>query len=105
MNRIPEIETQSRESVKVLQEQKLNQTLQYVLKRSPYYKKIFQKSGVSSNTYLRLEDLANLPVTTKDDLQNYNWDFLCVPLNEIVEYTSTSGTLGKPVTLALTVDD
>lgn len=105
MNRIPEIETQSLESIRLLQEQKLNQTLQYAFKHSPYYKRMFQKSGISGNTNFKLEDLVSLPVTTKDDLQNYNWDFLCVPLNDIVEYTSTSGTLGKPVTIALTEND
>jgi phenylacetate-CoA ligase len=105
MNRIPEIERQSKESVRLLQEQKLNQTLQYVAQYSTYYKKILQKGGVTVNRTFKMEDLVRLPVTTKDDLQNYNWDFLCVPLNDIVEYTSTSGTLGKPVTIALTEND
>src|SRR5688500_6532671 len=105
MNRIPEIERQSKENVWLLQEQKLNQTLQYVAQYSTYYKKILQKGGVTVNRTFKMEDLVRLPVTTKDDLQNYNWDFLCVPLNDIVEYTSTSGTLGKPVTIALTEND
>ncbi|HEX3385915.1 MAG TPA: AMP-binding protein, partial [Mucilaginibacter sp.] len=32
-------------------------------------------------------------------------DFLCVPIGKIAEYTSTSGTLGSHVTLALTAND
>jgi phenylacetate-CoA ligase len=46
-----------------------------------------------------------LPVTVKDDIQLHNWDFLSVPRTRIVEYTSTSGTMGKPVTVALTAKD
>lgn len=105
MKRIPEIELQSTERIKVFQEEKLNETLKYVSRHSPYYIRLFKEHGISVSSTLRLEDLASIPVTTKDDLQQYNWDFLCVPRNKIVEYTSTSGTLGRPVTIALTEND
>ncbi|WP_276369858.1 AMP-binding protein [Chryseolinea sp. H1M3-3] len=105
MSSIPEIELQSRENIKRFQEEKLKQTLAYVSAHSPFYKNLFKKSGTSTSDISRLEDLPSLPVTTKDDLQQYNWDFLCVSRDDIVEYTSTSGTLGKPVTIALTEKD
>lgn len=105
MNGIPEIELQTKEDIKLFQEQKLKETLWYVFENSPYYKNLFKKQGISPDSILTLEDLSNLPVTTKDDLQHYNWDFLCVPQNNIVEFTSTSGTLGKPVIIALTEND
>lgn len=105
MNWIPEIELQSPESIKQFQAVKLQETLQYVSRNSPYYQKLFRKSGISVDTISHVEDLAGLPVTTKDDLQANNLDFLCVSKNKIVEYTSTSGTLGKPVTIALTEKD
>ena len=41
----------------------------------------------------------------KENLQQRNDDFLCVPRNRIIEYSSTSGTLGSPVTIALTEND
>ena len=50
-------------------------------------------------------DLSALPVTGKEDLQRRNDDFLCVPRGKIIEYASTSGTLGSPVTIALTEND
>ena len=105
MNLIPEIELQSRDSIREFQEKKLKNTLQYVLQNSPYYKKVFKECNVDPERVQTIEDLQLLPVTTKDDLQRYNWDFLCVPKNRIIEYTSTSGTLGKPVTIALTEQD
>ena len=46
-----------------------------------------------------------MPVTTKEDLQKYNDDFLCVPANKIIDYATTSGTLGDPVTFGLTDKD
>ena len=46
-----------------------------------------------------------MPVTTKEDLQKYNDDFLCVPANKIIDYATTSGTLGDPVTFGLTDTD
>ena len=103
MNQIPEIELQSRETIRDFQEKKLRESLLYVFENSPYYKRIFKEFDL--DMVRRLEDLQQLPVTTKDDLQRHNWDFLCVPKSRIVEYTSTSGTLGKPVTIALTEAD
>ncbi len=38
-------------------------------------------------------------------MQENNDDFLCVPLSEVKEYTATSGTLGRPVMIALTESD
>ena len=52
-----------------------------------------------------MEDLSVIPVTIKEDLQQRNEDFLCVPRNKIIEYSSTSGTLGNPVTIMLTEND
>jgi phenylacetate-CoA ligase len=103
MNQIPEIELQSREVIRHFQEKKLRKSLLYVFENSPFYKRLFKEFDI--DMVRRLEDLQQLPVTTKDDLQRHNWDFLCVPKDRIVEYTSTSGTLGKPVTIALTEAD
>ena len=38
-------------------------------------------------------------------MQSFNEEFLCVPRTSVIEYTSTSGTLGSPVTIALTEKD
>lgn len=105
MKQIPEIEQQSKENIAAFQLLKLKETLHHVLKNSPYYKKLFGDLGIVPENIKSLEDLRSLPVTTKDDLQRHNWDFLCVPKSDIVEYTSTSGTLGKPVIIALTEGD
>ena len=88
-----------------IQEQKLKQLLQYINERSPFYRELFAKQQVDINAINTLADLPLLPTTSKEDLQQRNNDFLCVDPVNIIEYTSTSGTLGSPVTIALTEND
>ncbi|MDO3625724.1 phenylacetate--CoA ligase family protein [Mucilaginibacter sp. BT774] len=88
-----------------MQEQKLQQLLQYVSQYSPFYKELFAKHQIDINTVKTIADLAQIPPTYKEDLQQRNNDFLCVPAQQVIEYTSTSGTLGGPVTIALTEND
>ena len=88
-----------------LQEQKLKELLQYVSQHSPFYKDLFTKHQIDINTIKTIGDLALIPPTHKEDLQQRNNNFLCVPSDQVVEYTSTSGTLGGPVTIALTEND
>jgi phenylacetate-CoA ligase len=105
MNHTPEIEYQPQAVIKNFQEEKLRALLAYVQTHSPFYQRLFKKHHVDIARIQTLEDLTAIPTTGKDDLQQYNWDFLCVPKAEIVEFASTSGTLGKPVTIGLTEKD
>ena len=102
---IPKIELATTEEIKSFQEQKLLKLLEYAAQKSPYYKRLFEKENINSRNIKTLEDLQLLPVTSKEDLQKYNDDFLCVPVDEIIDYASTSGTLGEPVTFGLTDKD
>jgi len=88
-----------------MQEQKLQELLQYVSQHSPFYKELFARHRIDINNIKTIADLAQIPPTHKEDLQQRNNDFLCVPAEQVVEYTSTSGTLGGPVTIALTEND
>lgn len=105
MNTIPAIEKDSSEHIKIFQEQKLAELLYYISQNSPFYKRLFKANSVDLSKIKALEDLRLLPVTTKEDLQQYNEDFLCVPQHKIIDYASTSGTLGDPVTFGLTDAD
>ncbi len=88
-----------------LQEEKLQDLLRYVARHSPFYKALFAKHQIHISDIRSLSDLKLIPPTNKDDLQQRNNDFLCVPAEKVVEYTSTSGTFGGPVTIALTEND
>lgn len=102
---IPEIEKGSLEEIKIFQEQKLTELLTYISQKSPFYKALFENKKIDISTIKTLEDLQLLPVTTKEDLQNNNDDFLCVPITKVIDFASTSGTLGDPVTFGLTDAD
>lgn len=102
---LPDIEYKSSSEIKSFQETKLKELIHYLNTHSPYYKKIFQKNNISAEEISTIEDLQKIPVTTKDDLSNYNEEFICVSRNKIIDYVTTSGTIGEPVLLALTEND
>jgi len=91
--------------IRDIQEKKLRELLDYIKTESPYYRRIFEEHQINPDLVTRIEDLVQLPTTGKEDLQLYNDEFLCVPRTSVIEYTSTSGTLGTPVTIALTEKD
>ncbi|KAA1244657.1 phenylacetate--CoA ligase family protein [Aquimarina sp. RZ0] len=99
------IEFITKEEISSLQNKKLRDLLIYITENSNYYKRLFSDHAIDIKNIKTVHDLSQLPITTKDDLQEYNDDFLCVPKSEIVDYVTTSGTLGKPVTFALTEKD
>lgn len=102
---IPFIETASQQEIKAYQELRLKEALHYAATNSPYYKRLFSEENITIEDITTLEDLQQLPVTTKEHLQEYNDDFLCVPKSQIIDYTTTSGTSGRPVTFGLTDKD
>jgi phenylacetate-CoA ligase len=73
--------------------------------KSPYYRKLFGSYRIDINKIKHLEDLVKIPFTEKKDLQLFNQDFLCCPKEKIIDYITTSGTLGDPVTFACTEKD
>ncbi len=105
MKLIPDIEKKSLKEIEAFQLQKLVEVIGYVSRHSQFYKKHFETNGIDPESIQTLQDLQRIPVTTKEDLQKFNWDFACVPKEKLVEFTSTSGTLGKPVTIGLTEGD
>jgi phenylacetate-CoA ligase len=87
------------------QHTKLKELLAYLSLRSPFYKTIFKTNKIDISSINTVDDLVKIPFTTKEHLQNYTSEFICVPKNKLIDYTSTSGTTGKPVTLALSDAD
>lgn len=102
---IPEIEQKSIQEQTSFQFSKLKELLHYLREHSPFYQRLFTRNGIDIAAVRTWDDLQLLPTTTKEDIQQHNWDFLCVPRPEIREYAATSGTLGLPVIIALTRND
>ena len=93
------------EEIKVFQEDLLHKALAYLKANSRYYQRMFESYHIDVNRIRTIEDLQQIPFTEKKDLQLFNEEFLCCPKQKIVDYVTTSGTLGDPVTIGCTDKD
>ena len=105
MMKTNDIEFQSVEEIKAYQENLLHEALIYLQAHSPYYQRMFNSYGININRIKHIEDLVKIPFTEKKDLQLFNDEFLCCPKDKIIDYITTSGTLGDPVTFGCTEKD
>ena len=101
----PQLAFESHAAQNAYQNDALKNLLEYLQANSPYYKRLFAQHRINIHNIRSLHDLSFLPTTSKSDVQEHNWDFLCVPDRKVKEYTATSGTMGKPVEIALTEHD
>lgn len=100
-----DIEFRKPEEIKAYQEDLMHKALKYLADNSTYYQRMFSKCHIDISKINHLEDLVNIPFTSKKDLQLYNEEFLCVPKSKIIDFITTSGTLGDPVTFGCTDKD
>lgn len=59
----------SRLELEKLQERKLRTLLRYTYNKVGYYKRLFDKAGITPQDIQTLQDLSKLPITDKNDLQ------------------------------------
>lgn len=102
---IPEIETKDLTEQSAFQVQKIKEAIAYLLKNSPFYSRHLSQYRASIDSFQSMDDMRKFPTTSKTDLQQFNWDFLCIDKESIAEIMSTSGTLGSPVYIALSTAD
>lgn len=105
MQKQSDIQFKSPQEIRLYQENRLAEELQYLKEYSTFYRRMFSEQRIDIADIKTLKDLQRLPVTTKTDLQLHNEDFICVDKKEIIDYVTTSGTLGDPVTFVLTSGD
>ncbi|TVZ27933.1 phenylacetate-CoA ligase [Gillisia sp. Hel_I_86] len=99
------IQTESVEKIARIQWLELQKQLLYLQKHSKFYKKLFKEHCIDVSEIKTEAALKLIPLTTKEDLQQYNKEFLCVPEEEIIDHVTTSGTLGSPVNFLLNEAD
>ncbi len=106
MNMMKEdIEFRSPEEIKEYQNGRLREALRYLADNSPFYQRVFKDNNINIDEIQTIDDLVKIPFTEKKDLQLHNADFLCMPPEKIIDYITTSGTLGDPVTFGCTDKD
>ena len=95
-----EIETMSREELKELQLQRLRKTIS-IAANAPYYKEVFAKHGITADSIRSLEDIRQIPFTTKADMRaHYPFGLVAGDMkNDGVRIHSSSGTTGNPTVI------
>ena len=87
-----------------LQFEKFKKQLDYVLKNSPFYQKMF--AGIEAADIKTPEDIRKLPLSNKGDLREvYPLGLQAVPDEEVVRIHSSSGTTGQPIIIPYTAND
>jgi phenylacetate-CoA ligase len=100
------IETMPLEDLKNLQSERLVSLVRYVYERCPLYKKKFDEIGVLPSDIKGIEDITQLPFTTKMDMRDsYPWGLFSRPRTDLVEIHVSSGTTGNPTLVGYTRDD
>ncbi|MFH1090682.1 MAG: phenylacetate--CoA ligase, partial [Pseudomonadota bacterium] len=92
-----EIETISREELTQLQLERLQTTINRALDKVSFYRQRFLDLDLEPGDVTSLDDLKELPFTTKDDLLEYTpYGLLAVPLKDIVRFHTSAGAFGRP---------
>lgn len=101
-----QIETMPLNQLRSLQNLRFNKLINYVYKNVPFYKKQFDKLGINPAKKFTINDLHKFPFTEKEDLRNnYPFDLIAVPQQELRRIHASSGTTGKPTVVGYTAND
>ncbi len=81
-------------------------TVQHAYQGSEFFRLKLEAAGVDPRQVHTMEDLARLPLTTKEELRDaYPFGWTCVPLQDVVRVHASSGTTGKRIVATYTAED
>ncbi|WP_428908053.1 phenylacetate--CoA ligase family protein [Niallia sp. Krafla_26] len=99
-------ETYTRDEMETLQLKRLKKTVERVYNKVPFYQNKFKERNLTQESIQNLDDLQKLPFTVKKDLRDhYPYGLFAVETKDIVRIHASSGTSGKPTTVAYTKND
>lgn len=100
-----DIETMGRDQLQELQLTRLKETVKHAA-NSPFYKEVFEKNGITTDSIQTLDDLRKIPFTTKNDLRShYPFGMAAIPIQKCVRIHSSSGTTGNPTVVLHSAKD
>jgi len=101
-----EMETAPESKLKQIQLERLKRILDYVDRKVPFYRNLFEKNKIDIGKISSLKELKNFPFTLKNDLRdNYPFGMFAVPIPKVVEIHASSGTTGKLTVVGYTKKD
>lgn len=81
-------------------------TVQHAYEGSEFFRVKLDAAGVDPRSVRRVEDLAGLPLTTKQELRDaYPFGWTCTPISEVVRIHASSGTTGRRTVATYTAQD
>jgi len=99
-------ETMERDQILEFQLKKLRITVENVYSNVLYYREKMQEKGILPGDIKTLDNLKDLPVTTKQDLRDtYPFGLFALPMEDIVRIHASSGTTGKQTVVGYTRRD
>jgi phenylacetate-CoA ligase len=102
----PSREQLSRDELQQLQIERLQTTLNRVYRNVAFYRSAFDAHAVNLERITNVDALAELPLTTTEDLQrSYPYDMFAVPLKDIVRIHSSAGAGATPIVVGYTRND
>ncbi len=94
------------EERRVLQGERLVDTVKRVYEHVPFYNKKMKDMGLLPGDIKGMDDLNKLPFTTKQDLRdNYPYGLFATPMEDVVRIHASSGTTGRPTVVGYTKND
>jgi phenylacetate-CoA ligase len=100
------METMPRADLAQLQIERLQTTLNRVYRNVAFYKHALDTHHIEIEKIRSLNDLKDLPFTTKDDLRtSYPYDMFALPLRDVVRIHASSGTTGMPIVVGYSKND
>ena len=100
------METISRGEMEQIQLERLQITLNRVVRNVAFYRQQFDSHRIDTLSVKSLDDLRRLPFTTKEDVRKGSpYDMFAVPLRDIVRVHCSAGTTGDPVGVGYTAND
>lgn len=102
----PERECADRQQMHELQSSQLSAMIQRLYNNVPFYRNKLKEAGVEPGDIRSIDQLKQLPFTTKTDLRdNYPFGLFTVPQEDVVRIHASSGTTGKPTVVGYTQHD
>ncbi|MGN6646261.1 MAG: phenylacetate--CoA ligase family protein [Cytophaga sp.] len=96
---------QTEAQIRQTQDELLRKQIQYLAEKSPYYKRIFNAHNIDPASITSAADLKKIPFTSKEDLNQFYPELLCIEEQAIADTVVTSGTLGEPIPFHLSEND
>lgn len=101
-----EVETVDRDDLRDLQSERLREAVQHAYENVPFYRETFDEADISPDDIEGIDDIKQLPFTTKEDFQEeYPDGLFAVEWDAVRRIHASSGTTGTPKIVSYTEDD